>query len=128
MPVFPVFADEKDPDLKAAAQQELSDMAYLRSKVVRAESPSSSSEDEESEDEAVHCDSEGGSQEEAERTARVTSTQQDQENTGAPTRNRKAREDGAQVCGDWDVAELEKHRRGLHIYPISTDPHFLQTS
>lgn len=134
MPVSPFFADEKDPDLKVAAQQELSDMAYLRSKAVRAESPSSSSssssssEDEESEDEAVHCDSEGVIQEEEERGARVTSTQQRQESTGAPTRNRKSREDGAQVCvwigmcRSWRSTG-EAH---LHIYPIFTDPHFLQ--
>ncbi|CAK6440388.1 unnamed protein product [Pipistrellus nathusii] len=45
---------------KAAVRKELSDMDYLKSKVVRAESPSSSEEEEEeeeeSEDEAVNCD------------------------------------------------------------------------
>ncbi|XP_036849264.2 probable RNA-binding protein 19 isoform X2 [Manis javanica] len=41
---------------KAAVQKELSDMDYLKSKVVRAGSPSSSSEEEESEDEAENCE------------------------------------------------------------------------
>ncbi|XP_046312462.1 probable RNA-binding protein 19 isoform X1 [Marmota monax] len=51
---------EQGLEAKVAAQQGLSDMEYLKSKVVAAES--SSSEEEESEDEAVNCD--GGSEEE----------------------------------------------------------------
>ncbi|KAK2102674.1 hypothetical protein P7K49_020341 [Saguinus oedipus] len=51
------FTDPKEANLerKAAVQKELSDMDYLKSKMVKARS-SSSSEEEESEDEAVHCD------------------------------------------------------------------------
>ncbi|XP_069353654.1 probable RNA-binding protein 19 isoform X2 [Eulemur rufifrons] len=52
---------------KAAVQKELSDMDYLKSKMVKAES-SSSSEEEESEDEAVNCD-EGSEAEEEESSA-----------------------------------------------------------
>ncbi|KAM5188878.1 putative RNA-binding protein 19 isoform 3-T6 [Callospermophilus lateralis] len=51
---------EQGLEAKAAAQRGMSDMEYLKSKVVAAES--SSSEEEESEDEAVNCD--GGSEEE----------------------------------------------------------------
>ncbi|XP_077895209.1 putative RNA-binding protein 19 isoform X3 [Ictidomys tridecemlineatus] len=51
---------EQGLEAKVAAQRGLSDMEYLKSKVVAAES--SSSEEEESEDEAVNCD--GGSEEE----------------------------------------------------------------
>ncbi|XP_060049020.1 probable RNA-binding protein 19 isoform X2 [Erinaceus europaeus] len=47
--------EEDGPKPKAAKCQELSDMDYLKSKVVAAEA-SSSSEVEESEDEAVNCD------------------------------------------------------------------------
>ncbi|XP_012324437.2 probable RNA-binding protein 19 [Aotus nancymaae] len=47
--------EEANLEWKAAVQKELSDMDYLKSKMVKAGS-SSSSEEEESEDEAVHCD------------------------------------------------------------------------
>ncbi|XP_036849267.1 probable RNA-binding protein 19 isoform X4 [Manis javanica] len=48
--------EEDGLEPKAAVQKELSDMDYLKSKVVRAGSPSSSSEEEESEDEAENCE------------------------------------------------------------------------
>ncbi|KAM9194524.1 putative RNA-binding protein 19 isoform 2-T3 [Dugong dugon] len=48
-------SEEEDLAPKAAVQKELSDMDYLKSKVVKSESSSSSSEEEESEDEAVNC-------------------------------------------------------------------------
>ena len=61
--IFPGEEDGLEPkEPKAAARKELSDMDYLKSKVVAAESPSS----EESEDEAVNC--EGGSEAEEGRT------------------------------------------------------------
>ncbi|KAK2509982.1 hypothetical protein MC885_004954 [Smutsia gigantea] len=71
---------EEDDGLepKAAVQKELSDMDYLKSKVVRAGSPSSS-EEEESEDEAVNC--EAGS--EAEEGAHAAPSAQDRERPGA---------------------------------------------
>nr|XP_012324437.1 probable RNA-binding protein 19 isoform X2 [Aotus nancymaae] len=47
--------EEANLEWKAAVQKELSDMDYLKSKMVKSGS-SSSSEEEESEDEAVHCD------------------------------------------------------------------------
>ncbi|EFB19054.1 hypothetical protein PANDA_014807, partial [Ailuropoda melanoleuca] len=49
---------------RAAVQRELSDMDYLKSKMVKSESPSSS-EEEESEDEAVSCGDGSGAEEEA---------------------------------------------------------------
>lgn len=55
-PSLPVFPEEDGLEPKAAVQKELSDMDYLKSKVVRAGSPSSSSEEEESEDEAENCE------------------------------------------------------------------------
>ncbi|XP_010597254.2 probable RNA-binding protein 19 isoform X2 [Loxodonta africana] len=55
--------EEEDLTPKAAVQKELSDMDYLKSKMVKAELSSSSSE-EESEDEAVNC--EEGSEDEGE--------------------------------------------------------------
>ncbi|XP_024900250.1 probable RNA-binding protein 19 isoform X1 [Pteropus alecto] len=57
--------EEDDLEPKAAVRKELSDMDYLKSKVVRAESPSSEEEeDEESEDEAVNCDEGSAAEEE----------------------------------------------------------------
>lgn len=62
--IFPEEEDglkPKEPkEPKAAVQKELSDMDYLKSKVVAAESPSS----EESEDEAVNCEEGSESEEE----------------------------------------------------------------
>ncbi|KAM7050550.1 putative RNA-binding protein 19 isoform 2-T2 [Molossus nigricans] len=66
--------EEDGLEPKAAVQKGLSDMDYLKSKVVRAGTPSSS-EGEESEDEAVNCD--GGSEAEED-----SPTQQDHEGTG----------------------------------------------
>lgn len=63
---------------KAAAQKELSDMDYLRSKVVAAES----SEEEESEDEAVNFEEGSEAEEEGSCTA---PTQQDREAAPAET-------------------------------------------
>ncbi|XP_012519017.1 PREDICTED: probable RNA-binding protein 19 isoform X2 [Propithecus coquereli] len=60
--------EEEGPEPKAAVQKELSDMDYLKSKMVKAESSSSSEEEEESEDEAVNCD-EGSEAEEEESSA-----------------------------------------------------------
>ncbi|XP_027628925.1 probable RNA-binding protein 19 [Tupaia chinensis] len=60
--------EEEDPQPKAAVQKELSDMDYLKSKMVKAEL-SSSSEEEESEDEAVNCDEGSEAEEEASTTA-----------------------------------------------------------
>ncbi|XP_003461409.1 probable RNA-binding protein 19 isoform X1 [Cavia porcellus] len=58
--------EEQDLGPKEAVRKELSDMEYLKSKVVRADS-ASSSEEEESEDEAVNCD-ESAAEEEKEST------------------------------------------------------------
>ncbi|XP_045700155.1 probable RNA-binding protein 19 isoform X2 [Phyllostomus hastatus] len=65
------------PEPKAAVQKGLSDMEYLKSKVARADSPSSSGE--ESEDEAVNCD--GGSEDEEE-GPRAAPAQRDRDRTG----------------------------------------------
>ncbi|XP_020138512.2 putative RNA-binding protein 19 [Microcebus murinus] len=59
--------EEEGLEPRAAVQKELSDMDYLKSKMVKAES-SSSEEEEESEDEAVNCD-EGSEAEEEESSA-----------------------------------------------------------
>lgn len=72
-PSLPIFPEEADGlECKAAAQKELSDMDYLRSKVVAAES----SEEEESEDEAVNFEEGSEAEEEGSCTA---PTQQDRE-------------------------------------------------
>ncbi|KAM8817018.1 putative RNA-binding protein 19 [Rhynchonycteris naso] len=73
---IPGVGDGREP--KAAVRKELSDMDYLKSKVVRAESPSSS-EGEESEDEAVNCDEESEAEEE---DPSASTAQRDQETTG----------------------------------------------
>ncbi|XP_037672907.1 probable RNA-binding protein 19 [Choloepus didactylus] len=52
--------EEEALEPRAAVQKGLSDMDYLKSKMVEAESSSSSEEEEESEDEAVNCDTESG--------------------------------------------------------------------
>ncbi|KAL1768765.1 putative RNA-binding protein 19 [Sigmodon hispidus] len=73
--------EEQGLQPKAATQKELSDMDYLKSKMVRAEA---SSEDEDSEDEAVNC--EEGSEAEEEKGAPASPAQQEsrrpQEATG----------------------------------------------
>ncbi|XP_037367008.1 probable RNA-binding protein 19 [Talpa occidentalis] len=86
---------EEDNSLepKAAAQKELSDMDYLKSKMVTAQSPSSS-EEEESEDEAVNC--EDGSEAEEE-NSREASTQQDRERMGAPKGSKSHREASSEM-------------------------------
>uniref|UniRef100_A0A384BYC1 Probable RNA-binding protein 19 n=1 Tax=Ursus maritimus TaxID=29073 RepID=A0A384BYC1_URSMA len=58
----PEEEDGREP--RAAVQRELSDMDYLKSKMVKSESPSAS-EEEESEDEAVSCEDGSGAEEEA---------------------------------------------------------------
>ena len=81
--IFPGEEDGLEPkEPKAAARKELSDMDYLKSKVVAAESPSS----EESEDEAVNCEEGSEAEEEGSFAAPA---QQDRE--AAPTK----------VCVDW---------------------------
>ncbi|XP_068937815.1 probable RNA-binding protein 19 [Petaurus breviceps papuanus] len=57
-------SEKESPAVKAAEQKELSDMDYLKSKVVRADS--SEEEEEESEDEAMACEEEDSSNEEEE--------------------------------------------------------------
>ncbi|XP_027431762.2 probable RNA-binding protein 19 isoform X2 [Zalophus californianus] len=56
--------EEDGLEPRAAVQRELSDMDYLKSKMVKSESPLSS-EEEESEDEAVSCGDGSGAKEEA---------------------------------------------------------------
>ncbi|KAM5311046.1 putative RNA-binding protein 19 isoform 3-T3 [Glossophaga mutica] len=87
------------PEPKAAVQKELSDMEYLKSKVVRADTPSSSGE-EESEDEAVNCDD--GSEEEEEEDPCAAPAQRDQgagpgPEQGAPSGKRKPQEARAET-------------------------------
>uniref|UniRef100_A0A8C6A999 RNA binding motif protein 19 n=1 Tax=Marmota marmota marmota TaxID=9994 RepID=A0A8C6A999_MARMA len=81
---------EQGLEAKVAAQQGLSDMEYLKSKVVAAES--SSSEEEESEDEAVNCD--GGSEEEESPAA---PDQPERGSPGALPRRGRPQEPGAQT-------------------------------
>ena len=75
-------------------------MEYLKSKVVRADSPCSSGE-EESEDEAVNCD-EGSEDEEEDLCSPLT--QRDQDRTGpdpeqgTPSGSKKPQEARAKVC------------------------------
>ncbi|KAF3820699.1 hypothetical protein GH733_005244 [Mirounga leonina] len=56
--------EEEGLEPRAAVQRELSDMDYLKSKMVKSEAPLSS-EEEESEDEAVSCGDGSGAEEEA---------------------------------------------------------------
>ncbi|XP_016058588.1 PREDICTED: probable RNA-binding protein 19 [Miniopterus natalensis] len=90
--------EEAGLEPKAAVRKELSDMDYLKSKAVRA--VSLSSEEEESEDEAVNCD-EGSEAEEEDFCA--APTRQDQERTGpgpeqgTRSGNKKAQESRAQT-------------------------------
>lgn len=105
-----VFPEEDDLEPKAAVQKELSDMDYLKSKVVRAESPSSSSEeDEESEDEAVNCDE--GSEAEEEDSC-TSPARQDGAGTRpgpeqeTPSGDKKPQEARAKVCVDWGALGL----------------------
>lgn len=88
-------------------QTELSDMDYLKSKVVKSQSPSSS-EEEESEDEAVSCGAGSGAEEEEEAPGPAP-TQQDRGRPGAgaargsPSRNETAGVARAEVCA-WGCA------------------------
>lgn len=94
--------EEDGLDSKAAGKKELSDMDYLKSKVVRAKSPSSSEEDEEeeSEDEAVNCD-EGSEAEDGDSCA--APARQDGDRTGPspeprpPSGNKKSQEARAET-------------------------------
>lgn len=88
---------------KAAGRKELSDMDYLKSKVVSAKSPSSSEEEEEeeeSEDEAVNCD-EGSEAEDGDSCA--APARQDGERTGPrpeprpPSGNKQSQEARAET-------------------------------
>lgn len=58
----PVSPEEQGLQTKAATQKELSDMDYLKSKMVRRAEVSS--EDEDSEDEAVNCEASSEAEEE----------------------------------------------------------------
>lgn len=106
-----VFPEKDDLEPKAAVQKELSDMDYLKSKVVRAESPSSSSEeeDEESEDEAVNCDEGSEAEEEDSCTSPArqagAGTRPGPEQ-GTPSEDKKPQEARAEVCVDWGVLGL----------------------
>uniref|UniRef100_F7FBF8 Probable RNA-binding protein 19 n=1 Tax=Monodelphis domestica TaxID=13616 RepID=F7FBF8_MONDO len=60
-------SEKESPAVKAAEQKELSDMDYLKSKVVTADS-SEEEEEETSEDEAMACDEEGSDKEEEQPT------------------------------------------------------------
>lgn len=86
-------------------------MDYLKSKVVRAESPSSSSEeeDEESEDEAVNCDEGSEAEEEDSCTSPAwqagAGTRPGPEQ-GTPPEDKKPQEARAEVCVDWGVLGL----------------------
>lgn len=95
--------EEDDLESKAAGRKELSDMDYLKSKVVRAKSPSSSEEEEEeveSEDEAVNCD-EGSEAEDGDSCA--APAPQDGERTGPrpeprpPSGNKQSQEARAET-------------------------------
>nr|XP_019589639.1 PREDICTED: probable RNA-binding protein 19 [Rhinolophus sinicus] len=95
--------EEDGLESKAAGKKELSDMDYLKSKVVRAKSPSSSEEEEEeeeSEDEAVNCD-EGSEAEDGDSCA--APARQDGERTGPspeprpPSGNKKSQEARAET-------------------------------
>lgn len=86
-------------------QTELSDMDYLKSKVVKSQSPSSS--EEESEDEAVSCGAGSGAEEEEEAPGPAP-TQQDRGRPGAgPARGSPSRNETAgaraEVCA-WGCA------------------------
>lgn len=106
-PLF--FSEEDGLEPKAAVQKELSDMDYLKSKVVRAESPSSleeEEEEEESEDEAVNCD-EGSEAEDGDSCAAPNRQDRDrmepQPEAGTPSGDRKPQEARAEVCVHWGV-------------------------
>ena len=103
--IFPGEEDGLEPkEPKAAARKELSDMDYLKSKVVAAESPSS----EESEDEAVNC--EGGSEAEEEGSF-AAPAQQDREASLA------------KVCVDWgELRSLGREKVHLGLAHLSCSP------
>ncbi|KAM4855353.1 LOW QUALITY PROTEIN: putative RNA-binding protein 19 [Urocitellus parryii] len=86
----PALSAEQGLEAKAAAQRGLSDMEYLKSKVVAAES--SSSKEEEGEDEAVNCDR--GSKEEE---SPATPDQPEQGSPGTLPGRGRPKEPGAQT-------------------------------
>ncbi|XP_032165677.1 probable RNA-binding protein 19 isoform X4 [Mustela erminea] len=89
--------EEGGHEPRAAVQTELSDMDYLKSKVVESQSPSSS-EEEESEDEAVSCGAGSGAEEEEE-APDPAPTQQDRGRPGAgPARGSPSRNETAGVA------------------------------
>lgn len=98
-PDFPIYPEGEGLQAKMAACQELSDMDYLRSKVVQVEA--SSSEEEESEDEAVNCDAESEAEEEDSATAPAPKERESgvsSQEQGAQPGRWRAPEARAQVC------------------------------
>ena len=86
-----LFAEEGGREPRAAVQQELSDMDYLKSKMVTSESLSSS-EEEGSEDEAVSC-VDGSEAVRQDGGGRAAGPEQD-----APSRDKRPGAAGAEVC------------------------------
>lgn len=86
--------EEGGPKPRAAVRQELSDMDYLKSKMVAAEA--SSSEEEESEDEAVNCDSSSGDEETGSAPV-LQSTDRPGDGQGTPTQSKKPQEAGTKT-------------------------------
>ncbi|XP_059105738.1 probable RNA-binding protein 19 [Peromyscus eremicus] len=79
--------EEQGLQPKAATQRELSDMDYLKSKMVRAEESSADEDEEDSEDEAVNC--EEGSEAEEEDGSPASPAQQESGSRGAVPGSRR---------------------------------------
>ncbi|XP_051017564.1 probable RNA-binding protein 19 [Acomys russatus] len=84
--------EEQGPQPKAAVQEGLSDMDYLKSKMVRAEV---SSDEEDSEDEAVNC--EEGSEAEEDESSPASPAQQENGSRGAMPGSRRPQEAAGKV-------------------------------
>lgn len=88
--------EEQGLQPKAAVQKELSDMDYLKSKMVRAEVSSEDEDEEDSEDEAVNC--EEGSEAEEEEGSPTCPAQQAGVNRGAVLGSLRPQEAAGKVC------------------------------
>lgn len=87
--------EEQGPQPKAAVQKELSDMDYLKSKMVRTEVSSDEENEEDSEDEAVNCEED--SEVEEDEGSPASQAQQENVSRGAMPGNRRPQETAGKV-------------------------------
>lgn len=88
--------EEQGLQPKTAVQKELSDMEYLKSKMVQAEVSSEDEDEEGSEDEAVNC--EEGSEAEEEEDLPASPAQQESVSRGALPSSQRPQEAAGKVC------------------------------